>query len=70
MLYLEILEEDLVETLNYYDTIQNQMIFMQDGASSHTARVVKKGFNDKGIKVLDWPPYLPDLNPIENLWAH
>lgn len=19
--------------------------------------------------MLDWPPYLPDLNPIENLWS-
>lgn len=21
------------------------------------------------IEVMDWPPYSPDLNPIENLWA-
>jgi transposase len=21
------------------------------------------------IKVIIWPPYSPDLNPIENLWA-
>jgi transposase len=22
-----------------------------------------------GIDIMDWPPYSPDLNPIENLWA-
>ena len=22
------------------------------------------------VTVLDWPPYSPDLNPIENLWAY
>lgn len=21
------------------------------------------------VNVMDWPPYSPDLNPIENLWA-
>ncbi len=21
-----------------------------------------------GIEVVDWPPYLPDLNPIEHIW--
>jgi transposase len=26
-------------------------------------------FNDQAVRVLDWPPYSPDLNPIENLWA-
>lgn len=21
-----------------------------------------------GVTILDWPPYSPDLNPIENIW--
>jgi transposase len=23
---------------------------------------------ENGVELLDWPPYSPDLNPIENLW--
>jgi hypothetical protein len=23
---------------------------------------------ENGVSLLDWPPYSPDLNPIENLW--
>jgi transposase len=23
---------------------------------------------EHGITVVDWPPYSPDMNPIENLW--
>lgn len=24
---------------------------------------------EAGIDCIEWPPYSPDLNPIENLWA-
>ena len=45
------------------------MIFMQDNASIHTAKKVKKWFKDKGILLIDWPPYSLDLNLIKHLWA-
>jgi hypothetical protein len=44
-------------------------IFMHDNARVHTASIVRQLLNDMGIEVMIWPPYSPDLNPIENLWA-
>src|SRR5690606_23272206 len=43
-------------------------IFMHDNASVHTARVVRRVLEELAIRTMDWPPYSPDLNPIENLW--
>jgi len=45
------------------------LIFQQDGAPCHTARVCMKWFKDHGVTVLDCPGNSPDLNPIENLCA-
>jgi transposase len=42
---------------------------MHDSASVHTAHIVRNILRDMGIRVMIWPPYSPDLNPIENLWA-
>ena len=44
-------------------------IFQHDSAPTHTAFIVREMLNELNIEVTDWPPYSPDLNPIENLWA-
>jgi DDE superfamily endonuclease len=44
-------------------------IFQQDNAKIYKAKATMEWFDQYSIVVMDWPPYSPDMNPIENMWS-
>lgn len=58
------LEQKLVPKLKPGQTV------IMDNASIHKTNATKQIIEQAGCKLLYLPPYSPDLNPIEHLWAH
>jgi transposase len=67
--YRDILRDYLLPTAEEQFEDGKHWWLLHDNASTHKAPVVKKLMHDRYIRALQFPPYSPDLNPIENLWA-
>ena len=66
--YIHTLESHLIPQMNHW--FPSGMCYMQhDNAPCHKARAVTDFLADQEVNVINWPPYSPDLNCIENLWA-
>jgi transposase len=64
--YIELLKDTVIPEL---EVAGRHMVFMQDNAPCHKARIVMDFLDENNIETLNWPPQSPDMNPIENLWA-
>ena len=74
--------EGHLDGLQYQQILQNVMVpsvwmlypdgiihLQQDHSSIHDFRVVQEWLSRQAeVELIDWPPQVPDMNPIENMW--
>jgi hypothetical protein len=67
--YLETLRDYFLPEPTHLIRSGTRVSLMHDNSPCHTSRAVKAYLADAGLEFLDWPPFSPDLNPIENIWG-
>ena len=66
--YVECLDRNLVDSMDGKFG-RTKWRFMHDNARPHITDYTSDFLEESGVKVIEHPPYSPDLNPIEKVWA-
>ncbi len=68
--YIEVLKNLLLPELKVArEQYGDNFKLMHDNAPCHRSAIVKTFLNENQVEFIDWPPYSPDMSPIENLWS-
>ena len=68
-MYLSILQDGVMKTIEWYRFNPLCVIFKHYNDSQHIAKLVKQWLSMQNFDVLTWPPRSPFLNPTEHEWA-
>jgi len=49
-------------------TLHPYLLLMQDNAPGHAASETRQDLQERGVRIIFWPAFSPDLNPIETVW--
>ncbi|KAI1001612.1 hypothetical protein K3495_g6587 [Podosphaera aphanis] len=50
-------------------SMKPQLSVMQNNAPAHASAVTMNELKERSITTINWPPFSPDLNPIEHAWG-
>ncbi len=63
-LYCQILQGELMDTLEKAGLGVGDVVFQHDNYPKHTSKRATKCLEELGLELLDWPAQSPDLNPL------
>ena len=70
--YVRLLRRHLfpvIHQMTFFGMQLEDILFLQDNAPVHKAYSVMDWFERNCIELVEYPPYSPDLNPIEHVWV-